>query len=473
MFPILNRISTGVTAGGKAGLSSYSAKRKMVLAVGCSRWLVICMLLKITSASAQEALRNMQAGITAADARNQQMQSPAEDYVAKWGDFRLALVPSMGVAYNDNVNLSQTNVLDDYIVTPGIDVKASYPLSKRSLLYLDVTVGYNWYLKNSQFSSFYLNSSSGTGLSFDIAVKDVTFNLHNWITYSQGVGDNAVTTGPTSGLANNSVNGSIANTATYGTFQNTAGLSATWDLNQVTLSAGYDHQNVLATSSEFNYLNHSAELLFARAGLQINPRTTAGLEATAAFTSYQQAVLNDNNAYTVGPYIEFRPGSFFSIIARGGYTIYNFQNTSATIQTANQNSWYGELILAHQPTESVSYSLQAGREVQLGVVSDLLQDWYVRPNLTLSIIKGLDISTSAFFEHGTEGVGSVGSVPGNSNGTYNWYGGGISLQHEFTSRLALALLYRITVRSSEIPNTSYLQNVIALQLTYHPKSKSK
>jgi hypothetical protein len=33
----------------------------------------------------------------------------------------------------------------------------------------------------------------------------------------------------------------------------------------------------------------------------------------------------------------------------------------------------------------------------------------------------------------------------------------------------LSLSYRITARSSETANNSYLQNLVALQLTYHTK----
>ena len=412
----------------------------------------------------------MLAGQTAANSRTQQMQAP-QDYTVKLGDFQMLLAPSLAVSYNDNINLAQTNVLNDFIVTPGIAITASYPLTQRNLLYLDVSVGYNWYTQNPRYSSFFLNSSSGTGLSFDIAIKNFTINLHNWVTYSQGVGQNGSATTASSSFVNNSQNGSIANAANYGTFQNTVGLAGIWDLDKANFSVGYDHQNVLATSGDFNQVNHSAELLFARGGLSVNRRVAVGLETTAAFTSYQENVLNDNNIYTVGPYIEFRPGSFFSVTARGGYSFSQFQNTSATIQTANQNSWYASLSISHQPTEWLKYSLDAGRSVQLGVVSDLLESWYVRPTITFSVIKGLNIDTFGFYESGNQGVGSVGNVPGNPNGTYNWYGGGLRIQHDLTSRFTLGLTYQITLRSSEVPNTSYTQNLVALQLTYHPKAK--
>ena len=62
------------------------------------------------------------------------------------------------------------------------------------------------------------------------------FNFHDSFSYIQEFCHEPAVSGPVS----------------YGTFQNTAGLSGTWDLNDVTLTLGYDHQNVLATSSQFS-----------------------------------------------------------------------------------------------------------------------------------------------------------------------------------------------------------------------------
>ena len=361
--------------------------------------------------------------------------------------------------WNDNVNLSQTNLMSDYIAKPAVGIIASYPFTQRNLLYIDVTAGYDRYLEHPNLSTFDLNSSSGTGLSFDVGIKDVTINLHDWLSYVQ----------------DSAQNGTVANTATYGTFQNTAGLSSTWDLNQVTLSAGYDHQNILSTTAQYDNINHAAEMFFARASLQVHPKVNVGLETTAALTTYNQSVLNNNDAYTLGAYTELRPSEFLQVTLRGGFSTYQFQNTSTTnsqnpvpIQTANQNSWYASVNLSHQPRKSISYSLEAGHEMQLGTQSDLVEDWYVRPSITWKIIRDLTFNTDIFYEHGNQGVGNVSGNLGN-NGTFDWYGGSLNVIHPLTSRIDVSLNYRLTFRSSGSPNDSYTQNLVGLQLSYHPK----
>ena len=121
--------------------------------------------------------------------------------------------------------------------------------------------------------------------------------------------------------------------------------------------------------------------------------------------------------------------------ARGGYSTYQLEQSSQSIRTSSQNSWYADLTLSHQVRESISYALSVGHELQLGTQSDLTEDTYVRPNITWKIIKDLDFNTGFFYEHGQQGVGSVTTGPGNLNQkeTFDWYGGNLSLQHPLTA----------------------------------------
>jgi len=419
-------------------------------------WFCLLVLLAAFPATAQEAINNIQAGESAADQRSALMKSPEQNnYTFKDGDFRLLLEPSMSLEWNDNVNLSKTNTQDDFILKPALGIRASYPFTEKNLLFVDITVGYDRYLKHPGLSSFDLNSASGTGLSFDVGVEDFTFNFHDWISYVQ---DSAQTP-------------NTANTDNFGTFQNTSGLSATWDMNQATTTLGYDHQIVLATSSD-NQINHNSDMLNARFGVRVHPQWTVGTEATATFTTYEQSYLNNNNAYTLGAYAEFSPGQTLKATLRGGFSTYQFQGgstaigTNPPVRTSDQNSWYGSINLSHAPRESIAYSLEAGHEVQLGIQSDLVEDWYVRPTVTWKFIRGTSFVTGFFYEHGDQGVGNVS---GNLNENFDWYGGQFSVQQTLTSRLTLDLTYRLTVRSSTIPNDEYTQNLVGLQLTYHPK----
>lgn len=431
------------------GLSSGGVRGRCLTVGG-----LLLLLLSLGTVSAQEALQNLQAGEAAAQARGQQMQNP--DYTFKSGDFRMLVTPTFTASYNDNVNLSQNAAQDDFILTPAVGINSSYQLTQRNLLHLDVNIGYSRYLHRPSWSTMILNSTSGTGLSLELGFKDVTLNVHDWVSYVQDASqDSRVSDNTTS------------DAATFGTFRNTAGLGADWELNKARISAGYDHQNVIANDSSDDQTTHASEMFYFRPGLQVHPQATVGLETTAAYTTYDKSTLTDNDAYTAGAYLELRPGDTFRLTARGGFSTYQFDNNSNTnIATSDQDSWYAGLSVNHRFSDGITWSLDTGHSMQLGVESDLSESWYVRPNIRWSIIKDWDFVTAFFYEHGKQGVGNV---RGNLKENYDWYGGELSVTHPLTKSLSLSFSYRLTVRSSDQSGSDYTQNLVGFTLIYQPK----
>jgi hypothetical protein len=410
---------------------------------GLTPWLAALVLLATHLAAAQEALRTALDGDAAAQARHNQLES--QPYTVKSGDFKLLVVPSLSLEWNDNVNISKTNAQQAFILRPAMQLNASYPVTENNLLSLNVGVGYDQYIEHNSYSTWFLQS--GTELSFDIYVKDFWFNLHDRAQYVQDTSQQPALSG----------------TATYATINNTAGFSVTWNLNQGTLSTGYDHRNVISTSQQFNSQDSAAEMVFVRGGLQAYPGVTTGLEITGSHTTYAQDVLNNNNAYSAGPYADWELGKYFHIQPRGGYTIIQFQQTSQSIQTSDLKSWYADLNITHQATDAISYGLDAGREVQAGIQSDVIEDWYVRPSLRWNVNQNLNLHTSFSYEHGNQGVGNV---TGNLTETFDWIGTEVGVSYPLLKKLSLGLNCRLTLRSSNIATDAYTQNLVSLALTY-------
>ena len=264
-------------------------------------------------AAGQEALRTSMAGDAAAEARSRQQQSQA--YTVKSGDFRLLVTPSLSLDWNDNINTRAHKCRCRILYcSPALGLDMSYPLTQRNLLRLNVTFGYQDYLEHSEYSTW--NVQSGSALSYDIYVKDFWINLHDRFSYVQDSSQQAA----------------VANTGTYGTAQNTAGFNTTWDLEDVTLSLGYDHQNYSSTSQQFSYTDRASELVVGRGGFKFHPTLTAGLEGTVSYTAYDQQVLNNNMGYSAGVYADWQPGHYLHVQPRFGYTLYQFQQTSQVIK---------------------------------------------------------------------------------------------------------------------------------------------
>jgi hypothetical protein len=436
-----------------------SLKAKSVSMCACAG----LMLIRPGLALAQDSLRSSLAGDAAAEAQRQEIDSQL--YTYKAGDFRLLVVPSLQFSYNDNINLVKTNAQEDFIITPGVQLVGSYPVTRDNVLSLSVGLGYDTYWDHSQYDTMRINS--GSLLSFDMYVKDFWFNFHDGFSAVQDPGANAT----------------VAGTAQYGTFNNTSGASATCDLNALVLTLGYDHQISLATSGLFSYLDRSSELPLARVGFRFDPHFTAGMEGSASYTSYDENVLNNNQSYSAGLYADWSPDKFLHLQPRAGYTIYQFQQTSLSgeifplnplqavrpvlsIQTANQSTWYADLTASHQINPRINYTLSTGHELQLGTESDLIEDTYARANIGWQFWKNVSVNGSLFYDHGNQGVGNIA---GNFTETYNWYGGSLMLGYALMKKLQLSLNYRLTFRASNDPFDQYTQNIIGLGLSYRPQ----
>jgi hypothetical protein len=190
---------------------------------------------------------------------------------------------------------------------------------------------------------------------------------------------------------------------------------------------------------------------------------TAGIEGSATLTSYEKRILNDSFGYSGGIYGRWQPGSYFSVQPRVGYTAYMFDQTSQLVPAIDQDAWYADLTIAHRPTDSLSYSISAGRELRLGIYTDSIESYYIRPSATWNIFKHIGLNTSFSYEHGSQ---TGGRLRGFGGETYDHFSAGIGLSYSPMRNLRTSLGYRVTIRSSDVEFREYTQNLVSLMLSY-------
>jgi hypothetical protein len=407
-------------------------------------FLVLTFFLLIApTAPAQEALRSSLAGDAAAEAqRRADMEMP---FTIKTGDFRLLLTPSFNQYWNDNINLVSSNPQSDFILQPMLGLSASYPLTSRNVLRLNTAIGYDFYLEHPQYSG--VRVLGGSELSFDAYVQDFRFNVHDRFQYTQ----------------NPSTEASVANTADYGGLDNFAGGSVLWDLQDVVLTLGYDHENFVSSTAQYDYLTRASELLVSRAGFRFHPAFIAGIEGTGSLTTYEQnTTLNNNDGYSAGVYGDWQPGHHTHVQLRGGYTEYFFQQAGPTLPAFDANGWYADLTVNQDITETISYSISAGHELRLGIQANNVEDWYVRPRVSWKLLKDLTFITSLGYETGQQ---LLATQPPSSE-SYGWFWFGFDANYGLTKKLMVGLTYRFTDRASNLSSRGYAQNLVGLRLSY-------
>jgi hypothetical protein len=413
------------------------------IAAFLTRATLMAILVGITQiAPSQEALRNSLAGEEAAALRHNALQNAS-------GNLRLGMVSclvgsSFGVEWNDNVGYSDANQQQDFILRPAVSLVASMPLTEQNGLFATLDAGYAKYVRYSQYDRFLI--APGTQLAFDAYVKDFHFDFHD---------DVAVTEHPIA-------EGTISGTGDYGEFSNLAGIGVDWDLNEVIASFGYDHQTAIATTSGFSYLDRSSDNFVLRGAFQPSQAWSGGPEATAGWTTYEHPVLNDSENYSLGGFLSWDPKGLFQANLRAGYSLYSFHSLPHQAPVPDASGYYMDLRLSHRLNDIVTLALNAGRQIRLGVNSDLLDLWYAHPTIDWRLFEKIRLDTHFTFENGTESRSSVLVA----NEDYTLLGAGIGTGYQLMEKLLLSLTYDYAVKDSNLVDRDYHQHKVQLQIQY-------
>jgi hypothetical protein len=397
--------------------------------------------LHAASASAQEALREYLAGESAAAARKQSIENQPAN--VRLGSASLLLGANLELELNDNINLTDAARQQDLILRPTLNLTASAPISELNAFYTSLDIGYAKYINYGQYDRVLI--APGSALGFDFYAGDFHFNLHDQLSYTE----NPIAQPALSGVAD------------FGQFSNTSGLGVDWELNDLTLSLGYDFSRVISATSQFAYLNRNSDSVVGRATFRSELPVKWGVETSAGFTYYDQTFLNNNLSLSLGAFADWQPTPYLHVKPRAGYVLYTFGSTGSNPQSPDENAYYAGLEVEHQLNEMISYTVEAGREIQLGVYSELLDLWYVRPHADLKIFRDVGTSARVFYEHGNE----TGKTVLNLNEKFSRIGAGISASYQLTPKLVLRAAYDYTIKNSNISVRTYHQNRITIDFS--------
>ncbi|CAN5410663.1 hypothetical protein BH20VER3_BH20VER3_10070 [soil metagenome] len=401
----------------------------------------LSLLLLAPALRAQEAVRPSLAGEAAAEARRQSIEQIP--YNLLLGPVRFRFSITTGIEYNDNINLAETNKQSDIIIRPQFNIDAIWPITQLNTLKLDLGLGYGFYLDHPNANTNGVLISPGSQLSFDIFVMDWRINIHDRFSLQQD---------PVAQLQ-------LSNVVDYGRFENTVGVSALWDLNKAVLTFGYDHYTYISTTDTFSYLDRNAEILSLSAYFALTSTTGAGIETSAVYSYYDQNVLNDSVAYSIGPFVETQITNYLKLRAAAGYQFIDFDGGGAVTDASDSSDFYANILLSHRINAAITQSIAAGHESQLGVNSNYVALNYVRHTANWNVINGVLLATELFYEDGDDSGGLFSEH-------IQRYGGALTLGYQLTPHITLGLRYQYTQKQSDQPLRDYKQNRVALDGTY-------
>ena len=373
------------------------------------------------------------------------LSAQQEDYNLKVGPVMIRIESGIRGTYSDNINLSEFDRLEDYIITPYTNLTAVWPMTQSNTLRVGLGISYDKHLLNPEADSEapILSPDSNTGFDFDVVAGDFRFNLYDYISYEQDPIEN----------------GAISNSLNYGRFINRAGIDGTWDLNDVELLLGVYQENYWSTTSEFDYLDRSTQGAKAKASFQIGPETVIGVQAFGSLNDYEGNVQNDGMRLSVGPFIRSKLTENINVGASAALELGQFDTGGLNGDQDDLLSYSLNGDISHRVNRHLRHSLMASRSVDLGTFSNFTEIWEVRYDTSWTIARNVLLGTTAFVEFGDQSGGIIGD-------NYVRYGGGPSLGYAWTKKLTSTLSYLYTEKESNAFGRDYYQHKITIDFRY-------
>ncbi len=402
----------------------------------------------VATAPGQEAVRMSIASAEAAEARRRAATTVGY-YNLKLGPTAWNFGAGLGVAYNSNVDYTESNAEWDFIFSPQINTRMLWPVSDQNSINLALGGGYSAYVLHPELSRAFI--LPGSELSFDLYAGDFWINLHDRFSIT----------------ANTYQDPTVAGTGDYSQLQNSLGVATVWDLNKGIVRVGYDHVNYESLSG--NTGQNSAgqpsgysEVFSASAGYALKPGMLLGLELGGSLITYTTTTTNtpytDARQWNVGGFYDTPVSEYIHLTAHAGYTVYAPESDAATTTVSDFTGIYAQVDIRHRLNQYVDYSLGGGRTLGTTFWGSTIDRYFARWQANWKIVRKLTLGTSFSYENGTELI--------TGGETYNQYGPGISLSRTLTDKLSGSLGYQFYLRDSNLPDRNYTVNIVSLNFNY-------
>ena len=403
---------------------------------------------------AQEALRSALQSDASAQLRERPVVRPPED------PLRIGpVIFDIGMGYfleaSDNIMYAETDRKSDLIQRPSLNLGMTYRGFHESRVNLNVGIGYEDYIDNSENDRFFI--APGSEVALDARIGPSTVTVFDRFDYSQDVASE----------------GALSGVASFPRLQNTVGVRSVWKSGKWVWQADYSHLNVIATEDassmdSFNHLERADEQFFGRAARKFDFPVQAGVEASGSLSDYAVATQRDRYTISVGPFLNWTAADAFEVSVRGGLAHTVFQPTNSAMEDSDLSSYYVGFQASHRLTRYFTYEFSATHDVQAGINmgSDYIESTRLALDLTWKMMRYLQLGAQVYGEDSKEATVSQSSASGGGGEKYHRIGAGISASYKLTRHFSLFSRYAFVVKNSDQDLRSYKENRVTLGANY-------
>lgn len=321
-----------------------------------------------------------------------------------------------GVEYNDNVNRSGTDPVEDVISTTLLNIDANYQITRNNRLSISTAIGFDHYFDNPELApygndGFVLNVLPGSTIAFDIKAGPVFITIYDRMSVRPAVRNDFA----------------LTQNQTFGVFQNDAGIAANWRINSAwTLALNYMHSTAQALNdsqrndgtklqgiNDTDNFSRTTDSIHGSLSFSPNGTWSAGLEGGITAMEYEGRFNNDALMSNLGAFFVLPVGKTTYLRVAGGYQNFEFDDVQKILgkfpqypggqpitneDNSDLSDFYYGITLSNQLNSRISHSLSLGRESSLNVTSNFITSNYLNYGMSIIAWKGSRISLSGYLE---------------------------------------------------------------------------
>jgi hypothetical protein len=359
------------------------------------------------------------------------------------GPLQEELTVSTGFEYTDNAQLTNTNKISRARFFQGLDLNTTWVISHFNKLSFTFGGQLNEDFYGNGTNQVNVAIAPNSALELQFAISDFRVRLYDRFSYTQDP-----TTNPTA-----------TNTATLNNLTNVVGGVIDGDFNLAVLSLFGDYtyndqsgQNAAGQTNSSTSGTRNSFRAGSSIGFHYSPTVLYGIEVTATRTTGSTSGGSGNiNSLSVGPFLRGKMGVTDFDLSAG----VEFVDAKPSIPTTP----YFSGAIRHQFNRNLQAILSASHDLVFTTGTDLTEETIFRLGAQFNLTRFIALIGGPFINFGNEKTGP-------NEGRFTQYGLAAALNWKPHRRWSADLSYNLYRREGISAPDSYLQNTIAIRVSY-------
>lgn len=384
-----------------------------------------------------------------------------EDYNFRFGPVLVDVIGTFGLEYNDNINTSEVAPLEDFILQPGLSFGLKWQINENNEFDVNIGAEYWYYLDNSELNNSrnQLALTPNTEVSFRILVGDVVFRVYDRLQYTFDSADSVTVNSATGAVTQN-------DPSAFTRFRNVFGLQSEWFIGETVFSGQISREDIWSPSDEFEYIDREEHKLALNVERAIAANLTVGAGASYTTIEFDQAVNNDGEVLSVGPFFDWKITELIGLYAGIAWNDRDFDTGALTDTAAGSfgdetggQDYTWMVRLSHVANEVFNHQLEWYRAISVSNTANFNEVDGIRYTAAYNLTPRVRIDGAIGYEENESSGGLV-------NDDFNRWIAGLSTELVLGPRLTADVGYRYIEKESDARFQSYDQNQFRILFKY-------